>query len=350
MRVAVDGWVLREPLTGVGRYAVEVMKAARRLDPSVTFYVLSQNPREPVGDGIYTIVDDGPLWYLWAGTKPLLWTRYRSGRMLDAVGADVCWGAATFLPKHLHIPAVSTVFDLCYKVCPETMTWGFLQCNRLWFLKDVKRSKVAVCISHGTAKRLIDATGPRKVVVAHPGTIAYGDKDYGKTFMPYVLAVGTHEPRKNLGLVVEAFARCRFPRRTRLVVAGAKGWKFNLDRAIVDVGLVPGKDVVVTGHLSQQMLYGLYTNAKVLVFPSKYEGYGMPIAEALACGCPVVTTDTPETREAGREGAIFVDPTVNGVVDGIAKAYRQPRPRAHMATWNAAAEVHLLAWREAWKG
>ncbi|HSB21609.1 MAG TPA: glycosyltransferase family 1 protein, partial [Burkholderiaceae bacterium] len=143
---------------------------------------------------------------------------------------------------------------------------------------------------------------------------------------PYLLSVATLEPRKNVEALVRAFLSLRRRNQLpdcRLVLAGAHGWHdkrlLNLLRDVRDHG------VILPGFLPDALMPALYACAKALVCASIYEGFGMPVLEARACGTPVVVSDTPELREAGGAHAVFVEPTVSGIRHGLMRAMKLPR-------------------------
>jgi glycosyltransferase involved in cell wall biosynthesis len=131
----------------------------------------------------------------------------------------------------------------------------------------------------------------------------------------YVLAVGTLEPRKNLERIAAAVDG-------ELRVVGARGWG----------GVRPPRDVTWLGEVSDEELARLYRGARCLVYPSLYEGFGLPVAEALACGCPVVTSAGSAMTEVAGGDAVYVDPyDVDAIRGGIARAVA-PAPR-RVARW-----------------
>jgi glycosyltransferase involved in cell wall biosynthesis len=185
-----------------------------------------------------------------------------------------------------------------------------------------------------------------RIVVAHPGIGAEyrPDGQAAVRAAPYLLTVATLEPRKNLGMLVEAFALLS-DTGLELVVAGGQGWgeQPQLDR--------PG--VVRLGRVSDEELAQLYRGAAAVVYPSRFEGFGMPITEAMACGAPVVASAHPSLDDACGDAALRADPESPGA---IAAAIREALSRrddlharglAHAAgfSWQRTGELRLEGYR-----
>lgn len=141
---------------------------------------------------------------------------------------------------------------------------------------------------------------------------------------PYVLCVGSEQPRKNLPLLLQAFRRFKADKGIedlKLVKVGnpgGKGFRQQTLKLIERFNL--GRDVRFTGFISEKELSGYYSNAQCLVFPSLYEGFGLPVVEAMACGCPVITSNTSSLPEIIGDAGIIVDPQD---IDGLEEAMRE---------------------------
>jgi glycosyltransferase involved in cell wall biosynthesis len=184
-----------------------------------------------------------------------------------------------------------------------------------------------------------------RIHVAHPGVDASFRPD-GKApelGRPYALTVATLEPRKNLGTLVEAY-RLLGSSELSLAVAGAEGWG---EQPALEVD-----GVVRLGYTRPEELPQLYRGASVFVFPSRFEGFGMPVLEAMACGVTCVVSSHPSLDEVCGDAAVRVDPEdPEAIAAGIREALERPDELvplglAHAArfTWRACGEAHLRAW------
>ena len=358
LRVGINGQPLQAGRSGVGRFAFELCRSLDECLPDAQFFVYSQTHVEmPLCSDRWTLRLDPSPWAKYI--KPVLWLKLRCGRLCRKDDLDVFWGTTTFLPGvSSNVRKVTTVYDLNYRVAPQTMTMAFLWANRLLFRRDVCRADTVLAISEGTSNRLRELLGRRAEGITRPAVdetfrpqpepkIRECLEEYGIQ-RPYILAVATWEPRKNLELLVHTFLEMKrqgLLAHHRLVLVGGRGWK---DRRLAARVGGQGRDhIAALGYVPQQMLPGLYAGADVFVFPSIYEGFGMPVLEARACGTVAVTSDIPELREAGGTDAIYIEPTEQGIRNGILTALETlPSTRIekpNLATWRQSARILAAA-------
>jgi len=350
MKIGIDGRSLQGNRTGVGRYVFELCRELDYILPNAQFFIYSQIPLEmPVLSDRWRLrLDPFPLSkYI----KSVLWLKLRCGELCKQDNLDVFWGAGTFLPRLRHpIRKIITVYDLNYKIVPESMgtthRWAYL----LFFKKDIHVADTILTISEGTANRLCEITGRKTAAIIKPAINSIFrpmDKKEIQNCLnsynitgPYILAVATWEPRKNLELLVKTFMSMKkeglLPFH-RLILIGRKGWK---DKELHSLVMKNKEQSIISlGFLPDEHLPSLYSGADVFVFPSSYEGFGMPVLEALSCGAKVVTTDTPELREAGGPYATYITPTIEGIRNGILKSLAQ-------TSTNNTIEIKPPSWRQ----
>jgi glycosyltransferase involved in cell wall biosynthesis len=292
----------------------------------------------------------------WASRlKSVPWLKLRAGVLCAEDRLDAYWASATFVPSlSPSIRVVTTVYDLAHLVVPETMKtvtyWAF----RLFFARDVRRANVVLSISQGTSDRLFQMLGRRSDGVVLPAVSPTFRPQSSEVVAatltrlgvkpPYFLAVGTLEPRKNLELLINVFAGLKSEGQLgsqQLVLVGGRGWKdLNLQRLLKQHS---GSDVIPLGYVAEQDLPALYAGADAFVFPSRYEGFGIPALEARACGARIVASDIPEIKEAGGIGPLYIPPTPEALADALLKI-REHAPSATdsnqaLPDWDAGARV-----------
>ncbi len=226
-----------------------------------------------------------------------------------------------FLPYKLKEPSVVTIYDMVYKLFPETMDQGNLDLLNKIMPRSVTESTKILTISENSKREISEILGiqPEKIAIAYPGydptifkvipkeqTIETLSKFNLKK--PFILYLGTLEPRKNVERIVEAYASLTHLQRDYdLVLAGSIGWKSEKIFELIDRYNLK-ENVHITGYISQPEQVALYNEATCFVFPSLYEGFGMPALEAMACGCPVITSNTSSLPEVVGNAGILVNP------------------------------------------
>jgi glycosyltransferase involved in cell wall biosynthesis len=346
LRLGIDGSCLERPGTGIHRYTADLCRALDKVLPACEFFVYSRQPATMPVQSSRWINRCDPRF-----TRRLprvLWVLYRCGRLAKADKLDAFWAPMYWLP-HLQrgTLAVTTIHDLSYLVSPSTVPVRDRISFRAFLRSSVTRANLVAVVSTGTQDRVIAAFGPRATVKVPPavgpqftrrraGAI---EECRARWRLPeeYLLTVGARVPRKNLSCLVEAFLRLKedqhLPKGAALVMAGPSGIP---DKALLRfMESHPNNAIRLVDSPADDELACLYSGARMYVCASTYEGFCIPISEATACGCPVVATDSAETREAGGTGAIYAPATVSGLYSGIRQALRKPqesRPTG-LPTW-----------------
>ncbi|MDP9490995.1 MAG: glycosyltransferase family 4 protein [Actinomycetota bacterium] len=242
-------------------------------------------------------------------------------------------------PLRSQVPVVITVHDLAVLRHPETFNRWTRTYSSFLLPRIVRAAARVIAVSEFTAAEAVELLG------ADESRLRVVPNGVGPPFQPegpaaegeYALAVGTVEPRKNLPRAALAAERAGIELR----VVGPSGWG--------DVGIES------LGFVDDEELARLYRGAQCLVYPSLYEGFGLPVLEAMACGTPVVTSNSGATAEIAGDAAVLVDPLdVDSIAGGIAEALgrREERlakgvERARQFTWDETARRTLEVYREA---
>jgi glycosyltransferase involved in cell wall biosynthesis len=216
---------------------------------------------------------------------------------------------------------VVTVHDLAVLRHPEWFNTWTRSYSRLAVPRVVGAADRLIAVSEFTERELVSLLRvPAERIRVVPNAVEdVFTPDGPKADGDYVLAVGTLEPRKNLARIAAAVDG-------ELRVVGARGWG----------GVEAPPNVTWLTDVDDEQLAALYRGARCLVYASLYEGFGIPVAEALACGCPIITSRDSAMAELAGDDAVYVDPTdVASIRDGIARAHT-PTPR-HGASWDEVA-------------
>ena len=317
MRIGVDAVALDEAGAGVSRYVREILMGMMANSPSDDFVLYSWNPiHMPVASGNWRArVARSGRW-----SAPGHWLRDTLPRMIAEDAIDVFWGQNTVMPLRLMRPCrrVVTVHDVTGFVVPHTMELkGRLYWN-LDFRAAVSTADAVIAVSAATARLLCRLLGvPHdRVTVVYEGcssrstaaTPSVTDREVASRLdLPgeFMLTVGTLEPRKGHATLLEAIGRgSRFP---PLVIAGAVGWNSRGILRLVREAENDGRARYL-GRVSDEELAVLYRAAQIMIYPSLYEGFGLPVLEAMACGCPVLCSWSSSLPEVGGSAARYFRP------------------------------------------
>ncbi|HEX6797282.1 MAG TPA: glycosyltransferase family 1 protein [Ktedonobacterales bacterium] len=259
--------------------------------------------------------------------RRILWEQLALPSALRRAGADVFHAPVNVLPAaRLPCPAVVTVHDLAVIHYPQYFRPERRVYQRIFTRRSARAATLIVAVSESTKRDLVDLFGvpservrvvysaiePDFVPVADPARLA---AFRARQRLPerYLLFVGNLEPRKNLLALVEAYATLRAldPQTPPLIIAGGKGWYY---QAVFDRvrALQLERQITFAGYIAREDQPLWYSGADLFVYPSAYEGFGLPVAEALACGTPTLTSNVSSLPEAGGAVAVQVAPNDPG--------------------------------------
>jgi glycosyltransferase involved in cell wall biosynthesis len=337
MKIAIDAAILgHKPITGLGVYARNLVHALSIVDKvnqysiyslrlhSDDLYIQNNNFRI---QNIPDLIKVKSLWYSWA-----LWNYCLCPLRLIKDRPDIFVSLIPALPAYCPAPRIFVMHDISQTIVPDSHLFRSRVKRKLDNLHAIKYANRIVADSNSTRDGMIKylRVDPSLITVIYPG---YDNK----LFIPvkddllidkilqkygingnYILYTGNLEPWKNLVRLIQAFIKLRKSRtiRHKLVAVGAKGWLYNdIFRLARESGME--QDIIFTGYVENQDLPVLYSGADVFVYPSLYEGFGLPPLEAMACGTPVITSNISSLPEVVGDAGVLVDPYK---VDEIAEA------------------------------
>ncbi len=363
MNVGILSWMIDRKRTGVNNYLYNLLKSMVKNGKSDKISLIHyQRSNDPIYSQVKNdiIIPDMPLKL----TSILGIPRAIKNADIDILHIPVHWYNQTtpfFLNRD--IKKVLTIHDLTPIQFPEMHT---RETNITWktSLNLIKnRTEIIIAISNSTKNDIIDLLKipENRIQVIHEAA----DERYKplknkelvleeikKAFninSPYILFVGTLEKRKNVPTLIKAFFKLKklsIPHK--LVIVGGKGWKYTQIFDLINE-LRLENDVIFTDYVSDDDLVKLYNAADLFVYPSLYEGFGLPPLEAMACGCPVITSNTSSLPEVVGDAGILIDPNnIDSLTESMHKILldkglmeemsKKSLERANMFSWEKTAK------------
>ena len=354
MRVAFDVSPLSHAPLGIGNYIrgslAGLVEAAAGEHEIVAFAPTSLRGPGRIRSALEGIDVDLRLWPLpWSHAVRTTWSKAGHPAAERLLGRfDVLHFTDWMYPPQRGGVRATTIHDLVPLHHPEWCTPRTISMHSRKFENAARTCDLVYVNSAYTGRDVEQTLGvpPERIHVAHPGVrTPFGpDGAAADLGVSYILTVATLEPRKNLATLLEAHGLLGGD--IALVVVGAEGWgeQPQLDRP----------RVLRLGFVSDEELAGLYRGAAVAVYPSRYEGFGIPIVEAMACGCPVVASAHPSLDEASGDAAVRVDPedpaaiaiAIEDAIAGRDELRARGLSHASTFTWRAVGETFLRGYEE----
>lgn len=344
MIIGIDGNEANvEKKVGISEYAFELLwqfsefrnqksLASTNEAERVEFRIyLKEKPRDDLPKEInnwkYRIAHPRKLWTQFALPIDLYFHKPRP---------DIFFSPTHYAPRFSPIPTAISIMDLSYIHYPQMFKKSDLYQLKNWTLYSVKNAKKVFTISNASKDDIIKIYNQPegKVVVTYPGIKSKMQKSelQKEKFQregKYILFVGTLQPRKNIVRLIEAFSKID-KKDLSLVIAGKKGWLYEeILNAPKELGIE--NRVKFLEFVSKEELEVLYQNALCLVLPSLYEGFGLPVLEAMKNGCPVIISNVSSLPEAGGDAALYVNPEdVNDIASKIRELINNEKLRKEL--------------------
>jgi glycosyltransferase involved in cell wall biosynthesis len=311
MRIGVDIKAFKNGSTGIARYLRSMLDELQQLDSENEYFLF-----EPRALGYVT---HNPRWR--TVTIPwklpgIIWLQTVLPRYIRKLGIDLFWAPEEICPIALprRLPVVTTIYDLTHIRFPETLQTTNLLIKRLFERMTLKRSNAIVTISDFIGREIVQvfsdivsADKVHAIPCGGPGWSPPPDYDAERRGN-HLFFAGNFEPRKNLLNLIKALEILHARGLSiPLILAGPRGWK---NRPILDhLEQSPIKDnLTIMGYISEEQLKEQYLTCKALVYPSVYEGFGLPVLEALSLDCLVITAKGTPMEEVGGKHVLLCDP------------------------------------------
>lgn len=307
MRVAIDCRWIFPKISGIGKHTENLVRGLSKIDRKNTYLLL----KEPlVNYGIFSLAN-----------------QFRLPRLLRRLDVDVYHSTNFMIPLFMKkdIKVVVTIHDLIPwkfpKYTPRAKKTKFKRLFKWMMKRAVKRADKIIAVSENTAKDIRECLGvdSNKIKVVYNGISPEFFTGASVNRDGYILFVGRRDPYKNLSGLIKAYEILleKYTIKNNLLVVGEKDSRYPEAYDLVKFN----ERITFYGYADTKDLVNLYRKASVLVMPSLYEGFGYPAIEAMACGVPVVVSNTPALAEVVKDNGIYIDPNdYEGMADGIYRA------------------------------
>lgn len=320
MRIGIEATPYYRNVAGSGIFVRNIVRSLQRAKREEVSFILFSSKRE--NDIAMEQKKNLPARFL-KGMLDILRMQVLLPLESKKQGIHVLFCPAYLSPLFPTCPVVVAMHDMSFRRYPWTLDRLYLFYLQILLPLSARKAKLLVTISEFSKREMTQclkippekirvvplACGEHFLVVEEEGQISAFRKKHN-LLRPFILFVGTLEPRKNILRLLEAFRILKEEDRAfdyQLVLCGPKGWSYrDIFRKVRKFRLE--KEIIYLGYLPDEELPLLYNAARGLIYPSLYEGFGLPVFEAMACGCPVVTSNTSALPETAGDAALLVDP------------------------------------------
>ena len=329
MKLGIDARpVQAEKLAGIGVYTHEII--SNLSDEEVHLFFRS---KENTGWYTKSFINHTLKFPSYRWKFEQIWETSALPYLSNKTKVDVFWGPRFYVPPKLKCKSVSTIHDIAYAIVPNIVNAKQADYFNRLINYSVENANHFITVSETTKNDFCSffKVSPEKVHVIYNGYSTFYKEKPAETYVQsvlkdknipekFILFLGTLEPRKNLINLVKAYIKSEAYRdEIPLVLSGKLGW-LNEELMKIVNPLIEEKKVILTGFLSNEELRVLYHSCNFFAFPSLYEGFGIPVLEAMSAGAPVLTSNNSALKEIFSDDAVLTEATsVDSIVEGINK-------------------------------
>jgi glycosyltransferase involved in cell wall biosynthesis len=366
MNIGVDATIIQIDTAGSGIYAKELINHLRQEFPN-NEYLAKSAVRKRKNPGQKTIIDR--LLNIYIGT---IWEFFTLPVKIFVSHPDIFHALSLQAPIYCNCPLIVTILDPSILLFPQYFNWWFRNHSRYILPLVARRADKIITISEFSKNEIHRYLNIplEKIVVTYVGVSSlftkFNSNDprianfcaRNQIEQPFILHVGSFEPRKNIPALLEAYAilKKKGVCQHSLVFTGGTRWKSSgIISKIEELRLQ--NDISILGYIPEEELPVLYNAADLLVYPSLYEGFGMPVVEAMACGCPIITSNIASLPEITGTAGIMVNPNdYNELADAISmviqdsqlkqKMRQQGLEQAKFFSWERCAQQTMSIYKQ----
>lgn len=352
MRIVILADPLDNQSAGIHYYTRNLVKGLGEIDKSGEYYIIRRK-KDKLFPAERQIIIKNYRFPGYAAWRMFVLIPYK----LRKLKADVVVEPAHFGPFNLprRMKRVTMIHDLTPILFPQYHRFHSQLLQRIFLKRILKRAKLILTNSDNTSRDLVaflpaSVNKTKRIYLGHDESIkkTVGTDVYkynnGK---PYFLYTGTIEPRKNLVILMKAYAlfRDKSASEHQLLITGGKGWKSRDFYA--ELQKHPYKDdIVITGYVPREDLPALYSHAIAFVFPSLYEGFGLPVVEAMSCGTPCLLSNSSSLPEVGGDAALYFDPHNPAMLASLMQKVATNKELSETLSDKAIKQAEKFSWKK----